>query len=321
MKFLQILINTTSEGIEPLSDRLIAMGADDFAVEDESDFLAFLENNKKYWDYVDEALLNEKKGVSRIKLFVGDNAEGRAVLDSLPEQLADLRRARNDVDFGPLDISYSVTDDSDWANAWKQYYKPFKVGKKLYVKPEWEQLNNDEGRIVYISNPGLAFGSGIHETTRLCMCALEEAVDGGENVLDLGCGSGILSIVALLLGANSAKGVDIDEKAAEVSRENAARNGVADRCEFICGDILADKNLVKAPKAGFDIVCANIVADVIIGVSTAVYGFLRRGGTLISSGIIDVRLPEVCEALKNAGLRIKEIKSENGWRAVIAEKP
>ena len=173
MNWLQIHINTTSEGIEPLSDKLIAVGLDDFSTEDEQEFYDFLEDNRKYWDYVDEELVERMRGVSRVTVYVSDDDDRTDILDKLREACDEVREARDDIDFGSLDITYTVTDDADWATAWMQYYKPFKVGKRLYVKPEWETIDDDEGRVVFISNPGLAFGSGTHETTQLCLKALE----------------------------------------------------------------------------------------------------------------------------------------------------
>ena len=312
MNWLEIHIDTTSKGIEPLSDKLIAIGLEDFAIEDEKDFEDFLENNRKCWDYVDESLLQEKRGVSRITLYVSDEDQREELMETLQTAMQELRAARDDIDFGSLAISYTVTDDAEWATAWMKYYKPFKVGERLYVKPEWETLDDPEGRVVFVSNPGLAFGSGTHETTQLCMKALEQCIHGGETVLDMGCGSGILSIVAALLGASSVVGADIDKKAAEVSRNNAALNHVSDKTAFYACDLCVDDSAVRRPD-GYDVIVINIVADVIIGLAPMVRQFLKPGGLFLCSGIIDTRAEEVADALRQNGWEIETTRSGEGW--------
>lgn len=316
MNWLEIHIDTTSEGIGPLSDKLIAIGMDDFSTEDEREFNDFLESNRKYWDYVDEALVEKMRGVSRVTVYVGDG-ERENVLETLRTACEELREARRDVDFGKLAVSYTVTDDADWVTAWMQYYKPFKVGERLYIKPEWETLADDEGRVVYVSNPGLAFGSGTHETTQLCLKALEETIRGGEAVLDMGCGSGILSVVAALLGAAHVIGADIDDKAAEVSRKNARLNGVEGKTEFFACDLCEDDACVRR-SGGFDVVVVNIVADVIIALLPKARELLKPDGTLILSGIIDSRLEDVFTALKETGFEVGRAEIDSNWCAVRA---
>ena len=320
MKYIEIRIETTPEGIEPLGDRLTMIGADAFSIQDETDMLSFLDNNRKYWDYIDEDLLKNMKGVSRIVIYVCDDEAGRTLLDTLPDELAELKAAREDVDFGSLNVVCSMADDDEWLNSWRKYYKPFAVGERIYVCPEWEEPGDTGNRVVYVSDPGLAFGSGIHETTRLCMELLEKNLPQNGTVLDMGCGSGILAVVGLLLGAESAFGVDVDDKAVSASEHNAALNNVSDKCTFVCGDLTSDVELVKTPEGGFDVVCANIVADVLIFLAPYVCGYLKDDGAFLASGIIDTRLGEVCEAFENYGLRIASIKRENGWCAVLAHK-
>ncbi len=320
MKYIEIRIETTPEGIEPLSDRLTMIGADAFSIQDEADMLSFLDNNRKYWDYIDENLLSGMKGVSRIVLYVCDDEAGHELMDVLPEELSSLREARSDVDFGSLAVTCSTADDDEWLNSWRKYYKPFAVGDRIYVCPEWEEPGETGDRVVYVSDPGLAFGSGIHETTRLCMELLEKNLPAGGTVLDMGCGSGILAVVAMLLGAKSAFGVDVDDKAVSASERNAALNSVSDKCTFVCGDLTAEKELVKTPEGGFDVVCANIVADVLIYLAPYVCEYLKKDGAFLASGIIDTRLSEVCDAFENAGLAIVTIKRENGWCAVLSRQ-
>lgn len=319
MNWLEIHIDTTSEGIEPLSDKLIAIGLEDFAIEDEKDFEDFLENNRTCWDYVDESLLQAKRGVSRITLYVSDEDQQDEWMELLQSAMAELRIAREDIDFGTLAISFTVTDDAEWATAWMKYYKPFKVGERIYVKPEWEKLDDAEGRVVFVCNPGLAFGSGTHETTQLCMKALEERIHGGEIVLDMGCGSGILSIISALLGASYVVGADIDKKAAEVSRSNAALNNVSDRTEFHACDLCLDSSCVERP-GGYDIIVMNIVADVILALLPKARELLNPTGTFILSGIIDSRLEEILSAVQSAGFAIQSVQIDNNWCAVIVKR-
>ena len=197
--------------------------------------------------------------------------------------------------------------------------KRMEIGERLLVIPEWEQENvkgqaKYAGKVPLILEPGLTFGTGSHATTRLCLTALEEAVHGGETVLDLGCGSGILSIAALRLGAVSAKAVDIDDKCLTVAYENAALNGIGkDRYTVLVGDVLSNGALREALGGGYDVVVANIVADVIIGLAPMVRQFLKPGGLFLCSGIIDTRAEEVADALRQNGWEIETTRSGEGW--------
>jgi ribosomal protein L11 methyltransferase len=327
MEYLRITISAAPESLGAISDRLTALGLDEFEIEEEGSLPVFGENGG--------ASRVLPKGVSQIILHVENNASGRAVLKALPAELEELKKARPDICFGALEILGEVVESGGWENEWKKHYKPFKVGKRLYVRPAWEEpLPDKKGRVVYISNPGQAFGNGTHESTRLCMIALEECIAGGESVLDLGCGSGILSIISLLLGARNAVGVDLDEAALHVSTENARQNGVSDRCVFLHGDVLendaplgtaltatrGENGNFALPPDGFDIVCANIVADTIIKISGKIGKYLKSKGRLIASGIIEERLPEVKSALEGAGFCEIKVMRENGWCALIAQK-
>ena len=315
MQWREIVIDTEADGVEPLSDLLVNCGIPGFVVEDERDFEEFLETGTKYWDYVDEELLKEKKGVCRLKFYVTDNEKGMADLEAVRAALA----ACSYKGKSELVMADEELEEEDWANAWKQYYKPMKIGEKLLVVPEWEKAENPDGRIVFKNNPGMAFGSGSHASTRMCMEALERAISGGELVYDLGCGSGILSIITALLGAKQVLGVDIDSNAAEISQKNARLNGVDDRCLFEAGDLLTEEHLLlKLSRQPADIVVANIVADVIIALAPGVRQILKPGGLFISSGIIDERAEEVEAALKAEQFVIDERKAMDGWRCFIA---
>ena len=308
--WLEIVLNARSEELDLISATLIANGVPGLAVEEEEEFRTFLEENRQYWDYVDDELMEQMKGVSRIKFYVTDDADGQ-------KQLAQYLKG--------IDLPYTSVRlrEYDWAHSWQKYYRPLAIGKKIYIVPEWERdtAQIPEGCTSILMNPGLTFGTGSHASTQLCLEGIEEYVVPGRNVLDLGCGSGILAIAALRLGASHATGVDIDPKAVDVSYENAELNGIGkDRCRFLAGNVIADKSLVaelkdlKAP-----LVLANIVADVIIPLAPVVPELLAEGGTFVCSGIIDKRGDEVAAALEKNGLKVIRRFEKNGWIALAAQ--
>jgi ribosomal protein L11 methyltransferase len=286
-------------------------GAEGLVLEEEHDFQAFLEENRQYWDYVDDALLERMKGVARIKFYVTDDEAGRA-------QMA---QALKGID-NP--VSTAVLQEEDWAYGWQKYYQPMEIGEKVYIVPEWERGKPvPGGRTAVYLNPGLTFGTGSHASTQLCLGLLESRVKPGDAVLDLGCGSGILSIAALRLGAQRAVGVDIDPKAVDVAYENAELNDIGkDRYLVRAGDVLSDKGLVEelAQAGPYPVVLANIVADVIIPLSAKVEKFLAPGGVFICSGIIDTRADEVEGAIKKNGFTILEKLQRDGWCAICAKR-
>lgn len=311
VKWLEVHIDTNHTGLEPVETMLSALGIDGVVIDDETEFEDFLENNRQYWDYVDEDLRQEMQGRSRITFYLEAGDEGFAKLGEVRIALEELKKTRDDC--GTLLMTLDDLEDADWENNWKQFYKPMEIGERLIVVPEWEQANT-QGRIPLILNPGLTFGTGSHATTRLCLTALEETIHGGERVLDLGCGSGILSIAALRLGAEHAFACDIDEKCVEVAYENAALNGI-DRSRYTVrwGDVLSDQQLKAEIGGGYDMVVANIVADVIIGLSGQVRPFLKKDGLFLCSGIIDDRAEEVARHLREAGWDILRTRQSEGW--------
>ena len=317
MQWLELKVDTTPAGIDPVSELVENLGITGLVIDDEGDFHDFLENNRQYWDYVDEDLLAEKRGVCRITFYVSADDEGWDMVAKTRIALAELKKQRNDC--GSLLLTMANMDDADWENNWKQFYKPMEIGERLIVIPEWESAK-PHGRIPLILNPGLTFGTGSHATTRLCLTALEKHVTDGQRVLDLGCGSGILSIAALLLGAEHAFACDIDEKCVDVAYENAALNGIGrDRYMVRWGDVLSDRQLQKEMGDKYDIIVANIVSDVIIGLAPQVRPFLKEGGLFLTSGIIDTRAEEVAEKLRQNGWEIVEERSSEGWFSFLCK--
>ena len=307
MKWIEAAVATKSEEIDAVCEQLAALGAGGMVVEDEADFQAFLANNHQYWDYVDDELESKFRGVSRVKFYLSDDDEGRALLETIRTGIG-------------REITTAYVQDSDWENNWRQYYQPIEIGEKLVVVPEWLETP-DDGRIPLRLDPGLIFGTGSHATTRMCLAALEHCAAPGKRVLDLGCGSGILGIGALLLGCDSVAGCDIDPKAPEVAEANAALNGLhADRFRVCAGDVLADAPMRASLGAGYDLVLANIVSDVIIPLSGIVGEFLAPAGVFLCSGIIEGRQDEVAAALRRNGFAILEHFNEEEWHCYVAKQ-
>ena len=318
MDWLELHIDTTHTGLEPVETMLSALGIDGVVIDDETEFHDFLESNRQYWDYVDENLEASMHGKSRVTFYLPADETGFAQMGEVRLALEDLKARRSDC--GTLLLSLENLRDEDWENNWKQYYKPMEIGQRLLVIPQWEQVDPGQ-RVPLILDPGLTFGTGSHATTRLCLTALENTVAQGDRVLDLGCGSGILSIAALRLGASQALAVDIDDKCLDVAYENAALNGIGkDRYTVRVGDVLSDGSLRRELEGSYDIVVANIVADVIIALAPLVPSMLRPGGTFLCSGIIDDRAEEVRAALEAAGWTVLETQSADGWFAYTCRR-
>ena len=310
MAWLEITIPTTAQSIAPVTNALTAGGFPDLVIEDQAEFELFLEENREYWDYIDESLQQKLEGLSNIKLYLetGDDA-GMDRLAAIVERLG-------------LSMNVAALPEVDYEESWKDSYPPQPIGKSLLVLPYWLSDTDTAGRKPVILDPGLTFGTGAHPSTQMVMEAMEELVQPGDHCLDLGSGSGILSIAALRLGAADAIGIDIDPKAEDIARENAGYNGFA-APEFtaLTGNVTADKALMeRLSEREYGVVLVNIVADVIIGLAPTLPAFLTESSRLICSGILDTRLEDVTVALTAAGLRITQIRQKEDWRCLVAER-
>ena len=311
MDWLELKIDTSHAGLDAVTDMLEQQGVTGVMIDDEADFQSFLENNRQYWDYVDDDLLAQKKGVSRVTFYLERNEDAYGTVAAVRMAMSALKK--DHPEYAPLLLTMADVADEDWENNWKQFYKPMEIGSRLLVVPEWEEAA-DPTRVKLVLNPGLTFGTGSHATTRLCLQALDKCIHGGEKILDLGCGSGILSIAALVLGAREAFACDIDEKCVDVAYENAALNGVGkDRYTVRWGDVLTDTTLQAEFGGGYDMVVANIVADVIKALASTVRPLVKEGGIFLCSGIIDDRAEEVAQCLRDNGWTIAETRSSEGW--------
>ena len=317
MAWLELKIDTTPDSIDGVAAALTAGGFEDLVIEDQQEFESFLDENRAYWDYIDETLQDKLQGLSCIKLYLEDSDEaGLARLEKLLESL------RQKEAFGSLTLHQNALAETNWEESWKDNYPPQEVGQKLVVLPYWLSDSDTQGRLPVILDPGLTFGTGAHPSTQMVMEAMEQLVTPNASCLDLGSGSGILSIAALRLGADRAIGVDIDPKAEDIARENAAYNGfAAPQFTALTGNVTADRRLMDTLRQEqYDLVLVNIVADVIIGLSPVLPKLLSSHSTLICSGILDTRLEDVTAALKSQGLTITSIRAKEDWRCITAKK-
>ena len=322
MEWLELTIESASRGIGLLEAALTLNGFDSFIIDDEAEFHTFLETNRDYWDIVDEALEKSLDGVSRVRLYLADDAQAPEEAARLRELLAGLREAYPEAGLGSLELRLANVRDEDWENNWKRYYQPIPIGERLLVVPKWMEPEASEGRLPIFLDPGMIFGTGSHASTQMCMLRLEELVHGGEEVLDLGSGSGILSITALRLGAAHATGVDVDPKAEDVARENAAINGLgADRFTAVTGNVITGQAALEDLfSRTYDLVCMNIFADVIIPMAAVLPRFMTARTTVVCSGVLESRYAEVREAIEAAGLEITALQTMNDWCCFTAKK-
>ena len=310
MAWLEMTLNTPQGSVNALVTELTALGFEDLCIEDQQEFESFLEENREYWDYIDESLEKQLQGLSRVRLYLEDtDAENLKKLRAFAEKKG-------------LPLEEKALPDTDWSESWKENYPPQEVGQSLVVLPYWLSEDYRGDRKMVVLDPGLTFGTGAHPSTQMVMEAMEQRVQPGWHCLDLGSGSGILSITALRLGAQSAVGVDIDPKAEDIARENAAYNGFGSPAfTALTGNVTEDKALMhRLSQDRYDLLLVNIVADVIIGLSPILPDFMGAHTLLICSGILDSRLGDVTAALDKAGLTVTEIRAKEEWRCMLAKR-
>lgn len=322
MNWSEVTIETAKPMLDILCAMLTDIGFKGFSVYDPDDFEDLMAGRVGHWDYLEEGLTEQlTQGNPSVTVYIPENAQGAEQMTAMKSLLAQLKSGPQAAEFGSLHVTMKGIREEDWANNWKQYFKPLPIGERLWITPTWVDEPVPAGRTALRIDPGSSFGTGQHDTTKLCLTFLEQCVTDGAKILDIGCGSGILSIGAMLLGAQSSIAIDIEQNAAEAAAENAARNGIdlADY-ETICGNILEDEALVERLGTGYDVVCANIVADILIAMRKLFVRFMKPQAKLMLSGIIDERLDEVLEAMKQEGLTVLKIEQSAGWAAVLLEK-
>lgn len=321
MEWIEVFVETSPEGLEPVSGVLYQCGLTGLMIEDERDFQEFLENPQRDWDYIEDELVEKKSHKpTGITFFVRDNFHGREQLSQIRGALLSLQMEEKELPLGSLMVTLKNIKEEDWANNWKKYFKPFPIGEKLMICPSWEEVTAEDakGRSILKIDPGHIFGTGTHETTQLCLELLEQYGKKGDRVLDIGCGSGILSICSLLLGADEADAVDIDPNAVDIAYENATMNGITkEQYHVLAGNILSDEGLhAKYCGQKYQIVMANIVADIIIALADKIPCYLAPGGVFIASGIILERLQDVYDAVESQGYTILQTVTKKDWAAV-----
>ncbi|PHV71516.1 50S ribosomal protein L11 methyltransferase [Sporanaerobium hydrogeniformans] len=319
MNWLETTIYTSKQGLEVVTGLLLQLGVTGFVIQDPDDYDEFLTLQGTTWDYMDEEMEKLKDCPTSIKIYLADNMQGNETLIELKNTLTRLKNEDIEGLYGDLRLELGNINEEDWANNWKKYFKPFEVGKHFVIKPSWEKYEKVTERYILEIDPNSSFGTGQHYSTQLCMEQLEKLEIKGQRVLDMGCGSGILSIAALLLGAKEVTAVDIDQNSADIARDNLQKNHMSETTfQVYCGNVLEDDDFTIQLGSQYDLVLANIVADVIIAMKELLKGFLRPGGQLITSGIIGERAEEVKCALETAGFKVHTLTEKNDWIALGA---
>lgn len=307
--WIEVRVITKSEALEPISGIFYSLDCKGVAIEDPEDILG-REQGPLTWDFADINVLEHKGKAAVVKAYFAEEDNIEDVLEYVNERLTELKEMG--LDLGEAKVEHEKMHEEDWANTWKQYYKPTKVGEKIVVKPIWEEYEAKDGELVVDLDPGMAFGTGTHETTRMCIQSLEKYVKEDSTVFDVGCGSGILAIAAAKLGAKLAVGVDLDPVAVESSIENVGYNKLKN-IEILHG------NLVEVIDGKADIVVANILAEIICILTDDVKRVLKDGGVFITSGIIHDRVDMVCEKLEATGFEVMEKNRDGEWNCIVAK--
>lgn len=309
--WIEVTIKTTTEAVEPITNILYEQGAGGAVIEDPKDFL-FQKKNELDWDYVEEEVFkkNEEDDVL-IKTYVSEEKNVMEFVEIIKQKVLGLKDFG--IDIGEGSVSLDQVNEADWANEWKAYYKPTKVGQRVVVKPTWEDYAMQDGDLIIELDPGMAFGTGTHETTSMCIRELEKYVNKDSKVFDIGCGSGILAIAAAKLGAKEVVAVDLDEVAVKVAKENVLENKVEKSVSVMHG------NLTDVIKDKADVIVANIIADIIKILAKDVQNFMKEDAIFISSGIILDKVEEVKESLIENGFEIVEVQKLGEWSAIVSK--
>lgn len=312
MKWIEVQIKTTPEAEEAVSNIFYEEGAEGVVIESPNDMMIMRNNNPLSWDYYDEALLEMDPQSSIIKGYLSETTDHSEKINNILMRIKTLPACG--LDPGSCELTITEVNQEDWSNSWKKYYKPVKVGSNFVIKPTWESYYKEDGDLVIEIDPGMAFGSGLHETTQLCIGNLEQYVKRDDVVIDIGCGSGILALAAGKLKCKKVIAVDLDSMAVKVARENVEKNHLENLIEVREGD------LMDVIHEQADVIVANILAEVIINLATQIKPYLKEGGLFISSGIILDKLDEVMENVVAEGFEIVEVEQLNDWASVVARK-
>ena len=304
MKYIELKIEVNRKDLELLEAELMDAGFEGLMIDDPADVVDIIEHKEWFkYDYIDDDVIKELERNPVVTLYFEEGAA------------EDLARAKDVLGkFKNIKIGESVQDDQEWLYKWQEYFKPTKVSDRIVVKPTWEEYEAKDNELIVEIDPGMAFGTGIHETTSMCIQALEKYLGAGQTVLDVGCGSGILSIAAARLGAQAALGIEIDTDAVENAKRNVDQNGLSDTIQIRYGD------LTKGVDYKADIVVANLMAELVMMLTPDVCKHLNPNGIYITSGILNEKEKMVSESIRNAGFEIIETLHKNDWCAIVARR-
>lgn len=321
MQYITIDIDLTTDGIEPAIAVLEEIGITDTVVEDPRDVADLMDKKEDYqWDYVAEEVMALAELAPKITIYMEEDQESPQRIEAIKNVMRALKVRQEEgaygaeADFGTLEVTVSANDDSQWKDKWKEYFKPAKISNSIVVKPTWEEYEKQPEDLIIEIDPGMAFGTGTHETTSMCVKMMEEYMKKGDKVLDVGCGSGILCIGAALLGASDVLGIDIDPVAVEVSQENVNLNGTGNVTRIQYGD------LTKGIDYQANVIVANLMSDLVMMLSKDVAKHLAKGGFFISSGILCEQMIKVSECLRVEGFAILQVVEEGEWCCIVARK-
>lgn len=307
--WIEVKVITKSEALEPIQGIFYSLDVKGVSIEDPNDILE-REQGPLTWDFADINILEYKGKAAVVKGYFSQEDNIEEIVSFVKEKVKDIKESG--IDIGEGEVFAQEVKEEDWANNWKKYYKPTKIGNNIIIKPIWEEYEANEGEMVVELDPGMAFGTGTHETTRMCAAALEKYIDGGTEVFDVGTGSGILAIIASMMGAKHVVGVDLDPVAVDSAKENVEFNKLSNI------DIL-EGNLLDVVEGKADIVVANIIAEIICILTDDVKKVLNTGGLFITSGIIHDRKQMVIDKLEASGFEVLEANVDGEWNCIVAK--